>query len=85
MDRHEKVKERPALTTEAQRLATLLQEKRNSLNKPVLDLSEARSALSAVENVVADDKLERLVVEAGWAILYTWNGLYVLNTYSYLH
>jgi len=79
------MKERPALTKEGQRLATLLQEKRVSLDKSVLDWPEARFALSAAEGVIADETLERLVHEAGWTILHTWNGSYVLNAQIFLH
>lgn len=68
------MKKTPTLTKEGQRLATLLQEKRVSLDKSVLDWSEARSALSIPENVIVEDMFERLVVEAGWTILHTWDG-----------
>jgi hypothetical protein len=72
------MKETPPLTEEGRRLAALLQERRTG-DKSVLDWWEARAALSAAENVTPDDQFERLLHEAGWTVLYTWDGSYVLN------
>lgn len=74
--------ENQALTEEGRRLAALLEEKRVSGDKSVLEWSEARDALSAAENMIPDGEFERLLGEAGWTILYTWDGSYVLNAES---
>lgn len=73
------MKEKQALTEEGRRLAALLEEKRTSGDKSVLEWSEARDALSAAENIIPDGEFERLLREAGWTILFTWDGSYVLN------